>query len=295
VGQCIGCSEGYFLYQGSCNQLPPNCQKVDDSLNCVSCSSTSILVNGLCSTPVPNCFLYDSRGSCQSCRFLYYLSRNGQCVPYPTNCVSVDQLGYCLSCCAGAYLQNGNCVSYSTPNTSCQQYDPSSNRCVRCATDLVYCVSCNRCVKLDPNCYSFSIYDFTLCTSCNAGFYLISNQCVSQPPGILQQTNGTLQCRPTYFLSGTRCFKNITLTMPMSSRNQVQSVYSSFDPTLRTGIPRIASNIFWRPVSRQNGEYIGYRTPTVVMIEAIQLQGNGENEWITNFTLQFTNSNSEGS
>lgn len=293
TGDCVGCMDGYFLYQGTCSQLPFNCQKLDDDLNCVNCSLSSVLVNGICSTPVPNCFLYDSRGSCQSCRFLYYLSRYGLCVPYPSNCVSVDQLGNCLSCCEGAYLQSGLCTSYTAPDTNCQRYDPSANRCIQCAADLMYCVSCNRCVRLDPNCYSFSVYDFTLCTSCNVGFYLISNQCTSQPPGILQQTSAGIQCRPTYYLNGTSCFKNLSLTMPMSNRPQVRVIVSSADTSLTPGIPRINSNIFWKPANSVVGEYIGYRAPTVVMIEAIQLQGNGQDEWVTSFTLQFTNS--EGS
>lgn len=206
------------------------------------------------------------------------------------NCVSVDQLGNCLGCCPGSYTQNGQCVSFTRPDVNCEKYEASSNRCIQCASEYNYCVSCNRCVKMDPNCYSFSVYDYTLCTACNFGYYLISNECVNRPPGVLLGSGSSLACRPTYVPNNGKCFKNISLTTPLTSRPIIQTVFSSIDQALPLNIvPKINGSVSWKPAQVSNNEYIGYKTPTVALIEAIQIQGNGIDEWVESFSLEFTN------
>jgi hypothetical protein len=72
-------------------------------------------------------------------------------------------------------------------------------------------------VALDPNCKSFSLTDYTVCTDCNAGFYLLSNKCINQPPGIDYIEKEVIYCLPTYVKSGNHCYKNTSLLSYMSA------------------------------------------------------------------------------
>ena len=194
---CVGCQNGFFLYNGKCLDKCPkgmkpnnisgvcvdcsisNCSNCKNDVNgsemCLQCNNSLFLINGTsCNSSCPN--------------FNYYIDGTN-CYHCPPNCVQcskdtlLNQI-VCKGCMAGFYLSSSVCVDH------CNQ------------GQFIYGGQCSSCVQ---NCSSCdNAYE---CSVCQTGFVLsLQQQCASKcephqynSTGVCKECN--TECLECSFLS----------------------------------------------------------------------------------------------
>ena len=126
-GQCSVCKEGYNLYKGQCNKLPPACLKYSaDKSKCVECDPQLVLQNGACVDI--NCAI-GIFSRCEVCKTAAFKA-NAQGICINDGCSQL-LAGNCQKCAGGLVLDsNFMCVSGQLPNTNGQSNtntSPNSN------------------------------------------------------------------------------------------------------------------------------------------------------------------------
>ncbi|KAL4454932.1 hypothetical protein ABPG74_006314 [Tetrahymena malaccensis] len=222
-GLCLDCITDYYIQNNKCikgsidvliynvsknifslqnNQyfiqsIPLNCQKGYqlNSLNeCVSCPTVSGQL----------CTLSQADKYQNYCTYQYQFQLNDQNCSQCTNGYLMAQ--YCVSQCPIYYQPDST-------NTICQSI--AINNCIQ--TQNQVCIECdsssqinssNQCVKIvcTLNCATCqNVGGQNICTMCNPGYYLDSNQCISNsicPSNIITKQNVSIcqTCDPTYFI-----------------------------------------------------------------------------------------------
>jgi len=213
---CTACADGDVLLNGQCLPCDKSCltcSNVDDQ-SCTSCDSDLILSNGQCVSPPlvcdKSCLECDGPASsdCTSCPDDFELS-DGYCLPI--NCISWNYTtveadgGRCNNdcdcdgarrCSPDKYCQECDALSSQFPSlylpsdcpvcdSSCATCDgPTSSDCTSCDAGFVLVTgSCEECDKSCATCDGLTDND---CTTCYSGYLLQSTstgaECVVPPP-----------------------------------------------------------------------------------------------------------------
>lgn len=166
TSNCLSCSSGRYLYQGSCITCSTSCLTCNgvSSTNCLSCVSGKYLAaDGSCQTCGGNCLsCQGSSTNCTSCQTEYVLntvnsigtcSLNSEIVVNPSlicnvNCNTCSNIATNCSSCSGSLILK----SYNSIGTCClsNQYVDADNLCQNCQ------VTCLTCVTASTNCLSCS-------------------------------------------------------------------------------------------------------------------------------------------
>lgn len=178
---CVECSKGYYLSDGSCIQ----------------------------STSVTGCTDYSSTtNACITCGPSRFLSSSGACVSYTVlNCQTFStNSDACTSCLPGFYPSGSSCLVQSQPN--CASYQTLTNICSLC-NDLYYLTQ-NRCIAVTKVDYCIEyLKEENGCAVCVAERYAtfvgclkrsVVTKCTSYNP----QADACLRCEPFYFLAGPK-------------------------------------------------------------------------------------------
>jgi hypothetical protein len=202
---CTQCNKGFVVTPaGTCRGCIMACSDCSQSdiTQCTACANGLQLVNSKCIQCPDNC-LQCNNGNCQTCIPGYTPNTAGTCVP---NCIlpcatCVDNKpSVCTSCFSSATLSNGTCVL----SLSCN----STGTCTDCGQGLgyfllgQYCYSCSQIVTIS-NCLQCSQANQQVCSICNDGFYLDSTGlCPACPSSCLTCIGSTLctSCQLGYTL-----------------------------------------------------------------------------------------------
>jgi proprotein convertase subtilisin/kexin type 5 len=171
---CLKCSPGYFVQNGTCSQCSSFCLTcIDNDLNCLSFA--------------PNL-------NCKENEFYFY--EDDQCVECPVGCSRCSSNLICSKCYPDHYLKNDKCL----PVDPCKLNDSSSSNmvshksCAKCSSNCAYC-----------NSVSFN------CKLCNHKYFLDGNQCKACPLNcqVCSDSKNCLRCDPNYELHQTICRKKL--------------------------------------------------------------------------------------
>ncbi|KAL4473929.1 hypothetical protein ABPG74_022793 [Tetrahymena malaccensis] len=196
--QCIQqCPEGYFSYTeinsgvqtNSCQKCPSSCASCISLTSCNLCNLGYYLSNHQCLQCQNNCLAcYGTSGSlCQKCNQGYFL-QNQKCTQ---TCQSVDGIGFygdlstktCLQC----DLSCQTCIN-KFPYTCSSCYDgfylyvPKVVSNSSSSNTKINLGPCNSCPKQSLTCYFDSDKNLIQSSSCNVGYYLYSNACITNCP-----------------------------------------------------------------------------------------------------------------
>ncbi|KAL7716864.1 Protein serine/threonine kinase [Entamoeba marina] len=156
IGECMPCGEF--------------CQRCLSTTECILCSDGYYLNNGSCVEKSSNC-MFMTNGVCKKCSDGYYVS-NGLCVGCDNGCISCNET-FCFICNSSVNI-NGDCITdqhgveIMTNNgiISCENGMFNNNE--------MFCVYCN---ETFPNC---GLCDKKKCCECEDGYQLTNEfQCVS--------------------------------------------------------------------------------------------------------------------
>ena len=147
-----------------------------------------------------NCLKCSSLTVCTQCLGSFELL-SGQCSPCPVNCQTCSN-GVCSTCISGYYLD------YQTNCQTC----PIIGTAVCTISSLQSCLSnywldnnAANCIACDPNCQQCS--STTKCSSCNQGYYLLSNytcaQCQTQCLSCADSSSCLLCANSTLYFNAT--------------------------------------------------------------------------------------------
>lgn len=208
---CIVCSPNMVVSNnGLCYQIStyPNCLQINDNIPttivCSTCASGYVLILGACQlAAIKNCSIYSTATTnpsqvCLTCAPGYYLNANLCIIGNTINCIQQSSLNLCNICAAGFVLitlSNSNSYCYPIPrNNNCLSvgngFSTGSITCTACAlgffvSTTIPPVNSTVCGTFNtiPNCATYDIQtnilqSSFLCTSCNNGFYVLSNVCV---------------------------------------------------------------------------------------------------------------------
>ena len=214
TGSCLtSCPNSFYLNK---NVTPPQCTPCDSTNNhCSFCTDIDV-----CTKCVANYYLQS--GKCvTTCLANVTIPNNSSwnCDPCSVQCATCTNfINNCSSCSANAAEYQGSCVTscpypYVINNKKCAGCDPICKTCSLIATNCTSCYinstnpylsvsstflgncipSCNNtyygdilngvcklCSSLTINCDNCSSQ--TTCYSCNSGFILYLNTCISTPP-----------------------------------------------------------------------------------------------------------------
>lgn len=136
-------------------------------------------------TPVPGAIVCP-----QNTKMLKYVIIDNECVAVDINCLYNLDDGYCYWCITGYYSSNGQCYS-STPSNNGGSSGSTGTQTITCASNQ-YLVGVN-CINFPSNCNSFNSIS-KICSSCNNGYILYNNMCVT-----------TVVCPSGTYSTGTSC------------------------------------------------------------------------------------------
>ena len=205
--QCISCSEGMLLYEGSCTDKCPNgtyqsmtscypCHETcadclgPDSDHCLSCPTETYLQSNHC---VKTCSL----GS--------FSDPRGLCVVCPENCANCSTADRCTLCADGYFLMttSGNCVDecpsgFATKHSTRTCY-PCLPNCDKCS-DLSSCIQC-------ADTFSYYEPNRSCLTRCPDGFFVgVDNICLpcNTPCSVCSDSSlNCLECEESFAMNLT--------------------------------------------------------------------------------------------
>ena len=168
-GTCTQCRNGYYL-RDRCYLLPPGCVSIGNNGICASCLSQFVLFSGTCIRRIEFCSVYNTSG-CALCNQNYYLFNN-ICKAYPDGCLSYDpSSARCLSC-ASNYELNQNTWICTLKRDNCLSYN-QQNLCIYCAPRFY--LSNGKCFSYPPYCVTVDLLGN--CISCAFGSILRAGSC----------------------------------------------------------------------------------------------------------------------
>jgi proprotein convertase subtilisin/kexin type 5 len=209
-GQCIWCKDKFYLNKASCDPTCPpetwpivdantnyckvcqqNCAKCENANDCIDCTSNTFLYNKTCYTDCPKSTYKDVVSKkCAPCSSHCEYCTNGETC---TGCENGYYLknGICFNVCGDQYFANNQTRTCDKCLTGCKECINSVN-CITCDSDKVnvknitcdgkcpdgmtsiksFCLAC-----LTPNCKSCP--NQKDCDTCQTGYYLKENQCVT--------------------------------------------------------------------------------------------------------------------
>lgn len=206
---CTTCNANYYLDKttGLCTAFPsepiPFCSVYTSATTCTACNSGYTLSNNACTviptaSLVDKCATYDGTASsavCRTCSPGYYLNQNQNSCSARVNSVNISNCGtvnpnadQCSACLTGYFLSND--FVFCFPNIpNCKIHQPTAStatlQCGTCITNY-YLVAAvgngqNSCAQGPVNnCETYG-NSTTNCSTCQLGFYLSNNTCVTQP------------------------------------------------------------------------------------------------------------------
>ncbi|EAS06483.2 leishmanolysin family protein (macronuclear) [Tetrahymena thermophila SB210] len=180
---CTSCKDGFYLYQGQCFQCQSPCQTCSQSRNnCLTCINNYTLnhlqnvCNPICYGACKECILPQQKNSCKSCFDQNYLSQQGECLPCSSQCLNcLGDSNICTKCYPGYIL---NPLTFQC-NPICAQ------NCLTCTEPLspLSCTSCEQGYYLNNNsclsCLSITDFTKTVPNECN-GLFLFNSDCNSR-------------------------------------------------------------------------------------------------------------------
>ncbi|ELP92483.1 protein serine/threonine kinase, putative [Entamoeba invadens IP1] len=185
LGNCLSCRDGYFPHNGKCTRYlgDTNCDCVRyEDKKCLRCSSKHYLNDGICYSCSSNCEKCTNGSYCLKCTTDYYLVENMCKESSENSSVNLDHcktvvLGMSVcAVCEKYYFRNsfGKCVKCVENCKECNQKD----KCITCKTNFFLLENSTQCLSYTflENCKTKSP---TGCLSCNSGFFVDSQFCVS--------------------------------------------------------------------------------------------------------------------
>lgn len=182
-GSCLMCYGGYTLTSNGLCIVPtctdPNCAQKSGA-QCLSCNDRYYLEQGVCTAVNPQCYTYEmSTGRCTNCFTGFFVSK-GQCLPSvkseDSNCQTADLSGHCIKCHDGYHPSkaDGKCQPVSL---LCANFDYALNKCTSCLQG--YVLQDDDCIfpslGVDVHC---THYTNSYCDKCQDGYTLTNYQCV---------------------------------------------------------------------------------------------------------------------
>ena len=183
--ECEICNEGYFLAEGDChlrNNIGCNVFK-DNSNECDSCVSGYYTNdNSICVKQyTPNCSIYESDSNdCSLCEDGFYVS-DGLCLPNGVpHCLipNTDDHKCSQGGCEEGFYTNSNGYCIPTLYSNCETFNDDGN-CETCKE--TYYLSGTECLTTSVSHCSEYTSETNICISCDAGYYLISDENVWPP------------------------------------------------------------------------------------------------------------------
>ncbi|EAR92595.2 transmembrane protein, putative (macronuclear) [Tetrahymena thermophila SB210] len=216
--QCTDCPEGQFLYDKQCFSKCPSgwypdekrvCRQCNQELckecynsptQCTECKQGQVLFEEKCYKDCKPGFFADKQNVCKPCD----LNKCEECIQYDTKCTKCKGDLYLInhSCeeeCPdkGYYFdQNNKCLPC---HEDCEKCSGSSTNCTDCEYPMflegnkclqecppgkygAYVQSISKCLDCDTKKCQNCIDNKSKCTSCNEGYFLYKNQCMSDCP-----------------------------------------------------------------------------------------------------------------
>ncbi|EAR90268.2 zinc finger lsd1 subclass family protein (macronuclear) [Tetrahymena thermophila SB210] len=242
--QCIQqCPQGYFSQSeiisgvqiNTCIQCPSSCVSCTSLTSCNLCNLGYFLTNQQCLQCKNNCQVcFGTNGSlCQKC-YLGYFLQNQKCTD---TCQSVNGIGFygeistktCLQC----DLSCLTCIN-KFPYTCTSCFDgfylyapkPINSGSSSSNTQKVIFGTCNSCPKESKTCYFDQTLNLVQSSSCNQGYFLYSNACITNcPQGYFANKNTNVcvicnqackQCQDSTVNQCSSCTDGFVLTQPSS-------------------------------------------------------------------------------
>ena len=181
-GVCQKCSKGFYLLNGKCQLIDPQCKNFDMTLlECTQCySGYNLAANKKCVVAPPSTTMVGcaeiKNNTCVKCARDYWQDVNKGCNKVDPICKSFDLAnGNCLTCYDGFKVQGRTCVVQNgTADPNCKKW--KDGVCLECSKGFYFDPN-NVCIQIDPFCKSFNLTD-KICTQCYSGFQIVNNACV---------------------------------------------------------------------------------------------------------------------
>jgi len=221
---------------------------------CETCNSSYVLTNMYlnCESEITDCDAYkdpslsSSGDICTSCVTGKYVnaSYNACLVGNKSNCLEYKSVtGDCEICQTGYYYLNGNCTLRNQTLYQCTVYTPDvDGSCNTCSSSTYLYDIVEGCGDINEisNCANYS--NVNTCASCNNGFNLKNNQCISISAAsncLVMFNDVCTKCLPNYDLQDDNSCKEIqdirTYSCSISSAsdgvdNQCQTCNQNYVP-----------------------------------------------------------------
>lgn len=210
--ECIDCSNGYVLFEGSCLgncptgtfELNGACKACSDNCNdctstqCNSCNSGFYPSGSNCIDCSNNCIACSSITQCTDCKIGFYLTSNSDCLQCASNCDQCNS-NECTHCTNGYVLYEGNCLANCPPSTfenngACEPCsdncnDCTSTQCNNCDSGF-YLTANSDCLECALNCAECNANE---CTHCANGYVLYEGSCLANCPAGTFENNGVCE------------------------------------------------------------------------------------------------------
>ncbi|KAL4473512.1 hypothetical protein ABPG74_022376 [Tetrahymena malaccensis] len=228
--QCTDCPQNQFLYDKQCFTKCPSgwypdekrvCRQCNQDLckecynsptQCTECKQDQVLFEEKCYKDCKKGFFADKQNVCKPCD----LNKCEECIQYDTKCTKCKDNLYLInhSCeeqCPdkGYYFdQNNKCLPC---HEDCEKCSGSSTNCTDCEYPMflegnrclqecppgkygAYVQSISKCLECDTKKCQNCIDNKAKCTSCNEGYFLYKNQCMSECPKGTNKNLATQSC-----------------------------------------------------------------------------------------------------
>lgn len=220
---CARCDNAsYLTFEKHCVQCPEGCVSCN-ATQCIACSPGWDLKNGSCHAD--NCIKVVGI-KCEECKPGYYVSAADECMRCPALCTACNGTA-CTMCVAVAELSAGKCIlphcntASGSLCTACDSgyYINAAGLCSACTANCQQCSSSTSCDICVAKYYAVGTLCMPLhctrlmggsCAECMAGFYLdlatnTCNLCQATCTTCANEATSCTSCSAPYTLVGSTC------------------------------------------------------------------------------------------
>lgn len=145
---CYRCFSMFYLYNGTCLEIPANCKAWRPSTGvCLECFRGERMVRGKCVPNLVACLVVNSAQQCERCEAGYERVSGGCAQILSRWCLREDraapQLRRCLACKPGYKLANGTCYIQDNSKTCSMKIN---DFCIQCKSLVLYNIENGKCV-----------------------------------------------------------------------------------------------------------------------------------------------------